>query len=41
LHPVFVIFDKERDFGLPLFKDLDDAGNNVFNSKVIMIPIKK
>ena len=38
---VYALFFNENDFAGPIFKDLDEASNHMFNNKVIIIPLKE
>ena len=38
---VYALFFNEQDFAGPIFKDVDEASNHMFNNKVIIIPLKE
>ena len=38
---IYALFSNEQDFTGPMFKDLDEASNHMFNNKVIVIPLKE
>ena len=37
---VYALFASEEDYCAPVFKDLDEAACHMFNSKVVLIPLK-